>query len=189
MSPAFGDKWSGYNALCKLETKSQRAVLKRVAYDAECTYLACVLHVCTNAGTGIIIAHTYNAQRLACIGRQLAQVDTLGYIVTCHELNGYRQMLCDDLVHAAFNIGNLLLCGCTGQVIVTLAFLTLDMCITATLAPEHPHHSLVKDVLYGMHRRVFRLVMVIELWCFHCHSFYSQFPSVTPFPQALQPML
>ena len=147
--------------LCKLETQTKRAVLKRVAYDAECTYLTCVLHVCTYAGTGVIIAHTYNAQRVACIGRQLAQVNAIGYIVACHELDGYRQMLRDDLVHTAFNLGNLLHGGCTGQSVVALALLALDMRITAALASEHPHHSLVKDVLHGVHRRVLGFVMVV----------------------------
>lgn len=135
----------------QFEPEAQRAILERVAYYAELPNFASVPNMRPNACTCVVVAHTHNAQRVACVGREFAKVDAGGNIVSRHELNGYRQMLRDDRVNAAFNLGNLLFCGRAGQAVVALAFLSLNVSIAAAPAPEHPHHCLVKDVLYGMH--------------------------------------
>ena len=141
-----------YLILSQLEAQAQSAVLVAVAYDAERAYLGRVADVRPDACAYVIVAHTYNAQCLACIGWQLAQVYPLWYVVTCHELCRNRQVLRYNLVHASLDICYLLLGWCAWQGVVALALLALDVRIAATFASEHPYHGLVQDVFYRMHR-------------------------------------
>ena len=89
-----------YALLRESETQTQCAVLIAVADDAEVADFACILHMCPNACASVIIAHAYNAQGVACIGRQLAKVNTLGNILAGYEFSCYRQMLRNDFVNS-----------------------------------------------------------------------------------------
>ena len=57
-----------YALLREFETQTQCAVLIAVADDAEVADFACILHMCPNACADVVVTHTYNAQRVACVG-------------------------------------------------------------------------------------------------------------------------
>ena len=138
--------------LFQFESQAQRAVLKTVAYNLEAPNFACVLYVCSNACAYIVIAYAYNAQRLAGIGRQLAQVNPGRYILAGNELYCHWQLLRDYIIYLLLNCCNLFLGGRAGQGVVAFALLALNVCVAAALAPEHTNHGLVKYVFYSMHR-------------------------------------
>ena len=73
-----------YPSLAHPEDYTEVAVIVAGAADAKVANLARVLHVCSEAGTYVIVAHVDETQGFAGIGRQFAQVDALGHFITRH---------------------------------------------------------------------------------------------------------
>ena len=98
-----------------------------VATDAEVSYLARVLHVSSEAGAYVVVAHIDKAQRVAGIGWEFAQVDALGHFVAGDITGGHGHVGIDDAVHGGFDLAYLLFSGAGGEVVVALALLALDV--------------------------------------------------------------
>ena len=62
-------------SLCRnAEHDAEVAVVVAGAADAEAANLACVLYVCAEAGAYVVVAHVDEAEGLAGIGGELAEV-------------------------------------------------------------------------------------------------------------------
>lgn len=127
----------------------------------EYTYLRSVFDMCSNAGACVVVAHTHNAQCVACIGWQLAQVHIGRRVVACAKFYCYGQLLLYDIVYRRLNGVYIVVGEWTGQGIVALAFFAFYMCIATSSATEHPYHRLVQNMLGGVHGRVLLLVMLV----------------------------
>lgn len=145
------------------EDDAEHAVGIACAADAEVPYLGRVGHVGANAGTGIIVADTYDAERRACVFGQLTEVKQPDCLFLRHVVHRDGQVAGDDFVDPAFDFGHLLRRGTRGKLIVQLAFLTFDMRMSRTFATEHAHHGLVEDMFGGVRRRKLLLVVFVEL--------------------------
>ena len=155
--------------LLHAEHDAEVAVGVAGAADAEVAYLAGTLHMGTEAGTHVVVAHIDEAQRGAGIGGELAEVDAGGHLVAVHIAGGDGEVGSDDAVYLGFDMAYLLLGGAGGEVVVALALLTFDMVDTRAAATEKAHHGLIEDVLGGVGRGEFGLVMGVEDGsCFHC---------------------
>ena len=110
-----------------------------------------VLDVRPDAGTSVVIADADDAERLAGVGGELAQIDNGGRLVARHELNSYGQVAVDDLVHAPLYLLHHLGRGLFRQLIVALALFPFDMRILRARATEHADHRLVQNMFRRMH--------------------------------------
>ena len=70
--------------------------------DPELTYLACIVDMCSNAGTGVIIPNTDYPQGLRGIFRQFAKIDDVSSLLTRHEIYSHIKMLRNHLVDLGF---------------------------------------------------------------------------------------
>lgn len=145
----------------KFETQAQSTIFPRVTYDFECTYFIGVCYVGSYTGAGVVVAYAHYAQRVACVLGKFAEVNALWNTVAVAVLYCHRQILCYHAVYLRLNSCYLFLTWCGGKQVVALTFLTLDMCVAASLAAEHSYHRLVKYVLDGVHWRVLRLVVFV----------------------------
>ena len=147
--------------LLHAEHDAEVAVGVAGAADAEVAYLAGALHMGTEAGTHVVVAHIDEAQRGAGIGGELAEVDAGGHLGTAHIAGGDGEVGSDDAVYLGFDMAYLLLGGAGGEVVVALALLTLDVVDTRAGTAKHTHHRLVEDVLGTMGGRILCLIMVV----------------------------
>ena len=147
--------------LYQTKTHPPSALVEVVADNLETGNLTRVGHVVAGTGADVVVAYTHQAQCLGGIGWQLAQIHLRGYMVAVHVLDGYVKVAANDSVHLVFDGLNLLWCGCSGQLIVTLAFFTLNMSVPRPRTSEHPHHGLIQNMLRRVHRRVLLLVMLV----------------------------
>ena len=145
------------------ESHTPRALVPIVADNLEVRNLTRVGHMVAGAGADVVVAYTHQAQGLRGIGWQLAQIHLRGYMVAVHILHRHIKVAVNHLVHFVFDGLHLLLGGSLRQQIVALALLLFDMSVPRPRAAEHPHHSLIQNMLRRMHRRVLLLVMSIKL--------------------------
>ena len=90
--------------------------------------------------------------------------------------NRHIQVPGDDLVDRPDNFFDLFRRGSFRQKIVAFGFLPFDVCIARTGAAEKPDHRGVQNVLTGMHRRIFFLVVGIDDRFFHKLIFREHAP-------------
>ena len=163
--------------LLHAEDDAEVAVGKAGAADAEVAYLAGALYVGSEAGAHVVVAHIDEAQRGAGIGGELTEVDAGGYLVAVHVAGGDGEVGSDDAVYLGLDMAYLLLGGAGGEVVVALALLAFDVVDTRAAAAEEAHHGLIQDVLGGVGRGKFGLVMGVEdRGCLH--SVYILFAKI-----------
>jgi hypothetical protein len=86
-------------------------------------------------------------------------------------------MLINNIIHTIFNFGGLRFGGCGSQKVIAFAFFALNVVDARTLAAEESYHRLIEDMLCGMRRRKFGLIMGVEDGgCFH--SVYILFAKI-----------
>ena len=152
----------------QFEADPPAAVGEVVGDNPEAAYLGGVGYMGPDTGAGIVVAHTDYPEGLRDILRQLAQVHYSTGFCQRHELNGDRQGCRYHLIDLVLDGLNLLRSWAFGEQVVALALLALDMGIARTGTAEHPHHRLVEDMFCCVHRRVFLLIVRVELDIFHC---------------------
>lgn len=140
-------------------------------------YLGGVFNVRTNASASIVVADQDQPQRLAGIGRQFAEVHQFGGFFVRYEARCDGQMPVDDGIDLCLDGRDLFVGRASGQLVVALALLSLDMSVARTRATEHPHHRLVEDMLGRMHRRILLFVVLVELY-FRLHRLFSSVRSL-----------
>ena len=97
------------------------------AADAEVSYLARMLHVSSEAGTYVVVAHIDKTQRVAGIGGQLAQVNAGRHFISRHVARGHGKVCLDDAVYLGFDLAHLFFGRARGELVVALALLPLYM--------------------------------------------------------------
>ena len=152
----------------QLEADPPAAVGEVVGDNPEAAYLGGVGYMGPYAGAGIVIAYTDYPEGLRDILRQLAQVYYSTGLCQRHEFYRDWQAGCDYLVDLVLDCLHLLRSRAFGEQVVALALLALYMGVARTGTAEHPHHRLVEDMFCRVHRRVFLLVVRVELDIFHC---------------------
>ena len=152
----------------QFEAYSPASVGEVVRDDPEPSDFRGIAHMRPDTGAGIVVAHTDYPEGLRDILRQLAQVHYSTGFCQRHELNGDRQGCRYHLIDLVLDGLSLLRSWAFGEQVVALALLALDMGIARTGTAEHPHHSLIQDMLGCVHRRVFLLIVRVELYIFHC---------------------
>ena len=147
--------------LYQTKTHPPSALVEVVADNLETGNLAGVGHVVAGTGADVVVAYTHQAQCLGGIGGEFAEIHLGRQMVAVYVLDGYVKVAANDSVHLVFDGLNLLWCGCSGQLIVTLAFFTLNMSVPRPRPAEHPHHGLVQKMLSRVHRRVLLHVQLV----------------------------
>lgn len=121
----------------------------------------------TDARADVVAADADKAKGLAGIVGKLVELHSVGDGVASDEFVGDREVLLDELVHGALNVGNLLGSGADGEVVVDFRLLALDVRVLGALAAKHSHHGLVEKVLGGVGWTVLVLVVGVKYWLFH----------------------
>lgn len=138
------------------------------AGDAEGAYLAGAGYVGAGAEALVVVA---DADYAHCVGGavgEAAEVESLhgfglGDVFVCHGYVGG-----DNAVDVGFEAANIALLQRCGEVEVEFRFLAFDVGAECASAAVAACHLSVEQMLGGVHRRVFLLVVVVELWCVHC---------------------
>ena len=133
--------------------------------DAELSYFRCVLHVCADAKTHVVVADV-NKTEFVRTFRQRSPAHIVGNLIFCDKLIPHVDMGIDDLIDATSDFIHLIL----GQIVVdhvmAFALLTLDMVLHRTWTAIDIHHCAVQDMFSRMHRRILLFVM-LKNWFFH----------------------
>ena len=158
----------------QFEAYPPAAVGEVVRDDPEPSDFRGIAHMRPDAGAGVVVPYTYYAQGVRYIFRQFAQIDNGSGLGQRNEVHGDRQCGGDDLVDLVLDGLNLLRSRAFGEQVVALALLALDMGIARTGTAEHPHHSLIQDMLGCVHRRIFLLIVGIQLYFIHGLRWFTE---------------
>ena len=120
------------------------------AEELETTYLRGGTDVLANAGADVVIANTDKTDGLRGIGWQAVERDIIREIVARDKLEGHRQVIGYQLVHAALYLALVLARGLLIEMETHLALLALYMGIERTTAGEHANHRLIEQMFSGM---------------------------------------
>ena len=154
---------------------SPHSVREVMADNPELSYLRAVLDMGTDAGAVVVVPDAHDAESLGRVLREFAQVNHPRGLFPGDEAHGDGQRCGDDLVDLRFNGLHLFIGRAFVEQVVALALLALDVRVAGARASEHFHHRPVQDVLAGVRRRIFLLVMRVE--CRFFHILFEQFVS------------
>lgn len=93
----------------------------------EAPYLGSAADMTTYTWTDVVIADPHKADGVGSIFRQTTRINLLGQFVTRHKLEGDRQILINQFLHAALDLLFFLARGFVIEVEAHLALFTLDM--------------------------------------------------------------
>ena len=125
------------------------------------SYLRRTSDVLPNTRTDIVVTYAHQTDGVGSIVGQTAGIDFLRELITGDELEGDRQMVIDQLVHATLYFLFFLTRGLMIDMKAHLALLTLDMSIERALAAEESDHRLVQQMLRRMCRGELFLVVFV----------------------------
>ena len=139
------------------------------AKHLETTYLAGRTNMASYAGTDIIVSDSYKTDSVARIGWQTVCRHIGRQGVEGDELEGDRQILVNQLVHAPLYLFLLLPRRLVVKQETHLTLLPLNMGIEGTVASKEPNHGLIQQVLCRVSGRELLLVVVVQdvvvHWC------------------------
>jgi len=125
------------------------------------SYLRRTSDVLPNTWTDIVVANAHQTDGVRSIIGQTTGIDFLRELITGDELEGDRQIVINQLVHATLYFLFFLTRGLMIDMKAHLALLTLDMSIERALAAEEPDHRLVQQMLRRMCRGKLFLVVFV----------------------------
>lgn len=138
------------------------------AGDAEGAYLARAGYVGAGAEALVVVAYADYAH---CVGGAIgeaAEIEALHGFGLGDVFVGHGYVGGDNAVDVGFEAADIVLIQRRGEVEVEFRFLAFDVGAEGASATVAACHLAVEQMLGGVHRGIFLLVVVVELWCVHC---------------------